>query len=170
MKHGKEVGTRVNHLVIVDTVRCSGQRIFYHCRCDCGRGKMLTPRQLTRKPWSCGCKECGHKPGARESYVDGTSLNAIKRSRKPNSNNTSGCRGVTWSKEKGKWLAQLCFKGRCIHSGLLQRQGQSHRGQGSGGEEILLSRDKEERLCRTLRKWPGQTPWTSPGCDSAMPK
>ena len=117
MKHGKEVGTRINHLVIVDTVRCSGQRIFYRCRCDCGREKMLTPRQLTRKPWSCGCKECGHKPGVRESYVDGTSLNAIKKSRKPNSNNTSGCRGVTWSKEKGKWLAQLCFRGRCIHLG-----------------------------------------------------
>lgn len=36
---------------------------------------------------------------------------------KKNKNNTSGCLGVTWSKEKGKWHAKLGVKYQRIHIG-----------------------------------------------------
>lgn len=44
-----------------------------------------------------------------------SSQNAIN-SKKPK-NNTSGYKGVSWSKKSKKWRAQICFEGKQIHLG-----------------------------------------------------
>ena len=38
---------------------------------------------------------------------------AIKKDRKLNKNNTSVVRGIHFDKERGLWVAQMMFQGRC---------------------------------------------------------
>ena len=66
---------------------------------------------------SCGYKNEENKANIRaidNGLVDGTKISAISKSRKINKNNTSGYIGVSYSKEKKKWVAQIIFKERII--------------------------------------------------------
>jgi len=69
-----------------------------------------TPNLTTGQMVSCGCKNKENQSkvsNLKNDYVDGTSLSAVKASRKRNRNNTSGYTGVHWDKERGKWVAQI---------------------------------------------------------------
>ena len=62
---------------------------------------------------SCGYKNEENKANIRaidNGLVDGTKISAISKSRKINKNNTSGYIGVSYSKDKKKWVAQITFQ------------------------------------------------------------
>lgn len=50
-------------------------------------------------------------------YVDGTSVSAIKPEKKLLKNNTSGITGVSFDNARGKWVAQIVFKGKNYYLG-----------------------------------------------------
>ncbi len=92
--------------------------IVWRCRCDCG-GEAVVGQTLlqTGKTKSCGCLQSEiYKDNLK--LVDGTSvtvLEAVKR--RPLSDNTSGYTGVYWDGRRGKWLAQIGFKGKSYRLG-----------------------------------------------------
>lgn len=70
-----------------------------------------------------------HGDGIKGDHVDGDSLNNLDenlriannsqndRNRGPQSNNTSGLKGVFWCERRGVWVAQICVDGRRIQLG-----------------------------------------------------
>jgi len=67
------------------------------------------------------CNECvgkyaGEKMREKAGFVDGTQISRIT-STNLISTNTSGCRGVYWDKNSGKWRARLRFKGKNYNFG-----------------------------------------------------
>lgn len=101
--------------------------ILYDCLCDCGNHILATKRELIRKD-KTRCEICAdkyikirainnlYKKGVEPFLFDGTHVNLIK-SKKLNTNNTSGKKGVTYDKERQKWRAQIGFKNKTIKLG-----------------------------------------------------
>ena len=52
----------------------------------------------------------------KAGYIDGTQISRL-RSDKLIATNTSGCRGVYWDKNSGKWRARLRLKGKTYNFG-----------------------------------------------------
>lgn len=113
--HLKEyVGRQFGELTVI---RYSGKKKgshIWHCRCSCG--KELDVRQSNLQ--SGHTKSCGCKNDIKNNihFVDGTSIEAI-RSEKIIKSNTSGVRGVYWSKKSSKWIAQITFQRKTIYLG-----------------------------------------------------
>ncbi|MCH3966764.1 MAG: hypothetical protein LKE52_04000 [Bacilli bacterium] len=104
-------GQRFGRLTVVSLKGRKNNKTYWNCHCDCGKDCVVSTTNLTMgQTVSCGCrnKENQNKiPTLKNDFVDGTSLSAVKASRKRNRNNTSGCTGVHWDKERGKWVAQI---------------------------------------------------------------
>lgn len=86
--------------------------VIWHCKCDCGNEVDVSYNELVysmRK--SCGCQKKKHDQELHESLtrVAGTSLDMIASKKTP-ANNTSGIRGVYYS--RGKWCAKIVFQKR----------------------------------------------------------
>ena len=110
------IGKRFGKLTIVSKTK---ERYFdgsflYECKCDCGNDCIASTSCLTSGAvTSCGCKNEENKANIRtidKGLVDGTRISAISKSRKINKNNTSGYIGVSYSKDKKKWVAQITFQ------------------------------------------------------------
>lgn len=95
---------------------------IYHCLCTCGKEFDITSNNFSN------VISCGHAQNearknnikaAQDEYkkysVDGT--NAITISSSIPSNNTSGIKGVKWDKSRGKWIAEITFKGKNYYLG-----------------------------------------------------
>lgn len=91
--------------------------IHWDCQCSCGnlvrniRATDLVHRQIQ----SCGCwqaenYELSRKVNKEKNLKEGTHLKRLNS--KPPKNNTSGVRGVSFYKRKGKWAATIIFKGQ----------------------------------------------------------
>ena len=113
------VGFRAGRLTVAaPTPQRKNGYIVWRCRCDCG-GEAVVGQTLlqTGKTKSCGCLQSEiYKDNLK--LVDGTSvtvLEAVKR--RPLSDNTSGYTGVYWDVRRGKWLAQIGFKGKSYRLG-----------------------------------------------------
>lgn len=108
-----EEGERFGSLVAVERVGTSdkGQSVW-RCECDCGGEREATGAELRYgNVTSCGCGETKRRRAAEASgVVDGTRLSNLNG--KPPKNNTSGVRGVFWSKRRQKWQAQIKFQGK----------------------------------------------------------
>lgn len=90
----------------------------WRCVCDCGNETVVGQTLLqTGKTKSCGCLQAEiYKQNLK--LIDGTSvtvLEAVKR--RPLSANRSGYTGVYWDSRRGKWVAQIGFKGRVYRLG-----------------------------------------------------
>lgn len=62
---------------------------------------------------SCGCLRsdlAASRRAARADYTDGTCMGLLTQ--KTRSDNTSGIKGVHFDKDRGKWVAQITFKGK----------------------------------------------------------
>lgn len=100
--------------------------IIWECICECGNTTFVTASDLLYGGRvSCGCNasnaakkryEYTLKPYQDKDIVDGTSLHAIT-SKELLATNTSGCTGVTYDKERNKWLAQIIFRGKHYYLG-----------------------------------------------------
>ena len=90
------------------------------CRCECGNITYKATDTLTNPELSM-CNDCvgkyaGQKMREKAGYVDGTQISRL-RSDKLIATNTSGCRGVYWDKNSGKWRARLRLKGKTYNFG-----------------------------------------------------
>lgn len=119
------------------------KKIVWQCRCDCGREVFVTAKELRAGKtqtcgkhgredltgqrfgrltalylleeirgrnacWHCRC-DCGNEIDVPTRY--------LKIGDKPPVTNTSGVRGVSWSKRDQKWEAYIKFKGTLHHLG-----------------------------------------------------
>ena len=88
---------------------------IWHCECSCGKTKDVMTKDLT----SGKVRSCGHLnliPRPQPDAINGTRASALNSTKFKN--NTSGIRGVSWSKRDGKWEAYIKFKGKHYHLGL----------------------------------------------------
>ena len=109
-------GKRFGRLTVVkeDPIR-DGSYVKWICRCDCGNIiSTRAPNLRSGNTLSCGCLQ---KEIVRKDVVDGTKVSTITPNRKPNSNNTSGKRGVYWDKAGQKWYALICFRKHSYYLG-----------------------------------------------------
>lgn len=98
--------------------------IIWFCECECGNYKEIPTGDLTAlRVVSCGClakqwqtqqgKAIGEK--TKQVCIDGTNIRNLTA--KIPKNNTSGFKGISWDKNRNKWLAQIRFKGKNYHLG-----------------------------------------------------
>ena len=95
-------------------------RTWWRCTCQCGNHVFISQHQIH----DCNVRSCGCRSGIGEKIreklspycVNGTYLPAIQR-KKNNKNNTSGCTGVSFRKDRNKWRAYIKFQRKYIHIG-----------------------------------------------------
>ena len=109
-------GERFGKLVAEEYAGNSNGYSMWLCGCDCGR--KVTVRSVSLKDGntrSCGClsSEVERMPS---DAVDGTKLGNLGGT--PTCQNTSGVRGVSWNRQKGKWEAYIKFQGKKRRLGL----------------------------------------------------
>lgn len=123
--------TKYGKLTIINTKK-EGRYLMAVCQCECGNRKTIRFTSLTKKKQptqSCGClqkefaKEQGQESIAQNSktVVDNnikynTNIALIYRD-KPQSHNTSGQKGISWSKEKRKWHVYINIHNKRKHIG-----------------------------------------------------
>jgi len=82
------MGQRFGRLTVVSFKECKNGKTYWNCHCDCGNGCVVsTPNLTTGQTVSCGCKNKENQSKVstlKKDYVDGTSLSAVKASRKRN--------------------------------------------------------------------------------------
>lgn len=122
-------GRRFGSLLVVKKAKMpkrgtNGLVTGWLCKCDCGKEKIYSAKDLKGGLQSCGClfPEFARKTVAEKvGHVDGTTLSLINPDRKPNKNNTSGHKGVYWSNRENCWIAKIGFKRRTITIGRYQK-------------------------------------------------
>lgn len=119
----------------------AGKRNGMHrwlCLCDCGKETVVgqTPLQ-TGKTKSCGCLRSEVN---RENLqlVDGTSVTMLEADgRRLLASNTSGYTGVYLDKKRGKWAAQITFKGKTYYLGAYYEKQEAVRARERGVERFF---------------------------------
>ncbi|MCI6867820.1 MAG: transcriptional regulator [Lachnospiraceae bacterium] len=108
------IGKRFGKLTVLSYVRKENGFHIWHCKCDCGNFVDVRQSNL-QNGWttSCGCQR---EPAKNLHYVDGTCVESL-RSDVMYKTNTSGVRGVYYSKQRNKWIAQIMFKRKCYNLG-----------------------------------------------------
>ena len=108
------VGKRFGRVVVLEYDGKEKGRHMWRCRCDCGREFTACQSNLQNgQTTSCGCKQ---RERSGLHFVDGTFIEGIE-SKRISRANTSGVRGVYFNKRRGKWIAQIVFKGKCYYLG-----------------------------------------------------
>lgn len=103
--------------------------VVWNCVCECENKIDVSEYHLTRDKngvKSCGClaeevrSESGKKAGNITAEIclecDGTNPRNVMSTKLPR-HNTSGIKGVTFDKARGKWRAQIVFKGKSYSLG-----------------------------------------------------
>lgn len=135
-KRNDITGRRYGRLVVLSyTGKGKGELEVWLCRCDCGNKVELTKRQLySNSVKSCGCRASESRlENCSKAFdklkeldlIDGTSISKISRNI-PIKSNTSGYTGVTFSKDKNKWQAQIWFKGVKYFLGRYDSKDEAH--------------------------------------------
>lgn len=107
-------GKRFGMLVVTEYVKKENGSHLWKCKCDCGNETTVRQSNLQDgQTTSCGCCQ-SQRSGLH--FVDGTFIEGIQ-SGTISKANTSGVRGVYFNKKRGKWVAQIMFKGRCHYLG-----------------------------------------------------
>lgn len=121
-------GKRFGNLTVLEPTNRRDKNngsVVWRCVCDCGNLKETTEAELKRGAVrSCGCiaqkfsRENGKKvltEQAKKVCVENTRLDNLTAATAKN--NTSGYKGVTFDGSRGKWRAQIVFKGKAYHLG-----------------------------------------------------
>lgn len=122
------IGLKFNKLTVTKpTKKRRNHMIVYECICECGTKRTATSDQLKNGEIT-RCAKCAKKlkRATLRKYakindmhrydVDGSNPLIISSKRK-NSNNTSGYKGVIWDKAQKKWRAQIVFKKKAYNLG-----------------------------------------------------
>lgn len=108
------IGKRFGRAVVLEYAGKENGRHMWRCRCDCGREFIANQSNLQDgQTTSCGCKQ---KERTGLHFAEGTFVEGIQ-SQTISQANTSGIRGVYFNKKRGKWVAQIMFKGKCYYLG-----------------------------------------------------
>lgn len=105
--------------------KTSNGATIWECKCSCGNTTYVGVSELILgKINSCGClrtetsRKNGKKAGKyiKDNFcIENTNVNNLT-AKKPK-NNTSGIKGVSWDKERQKWVAQIVFQGKYYNLG-----------------------------------------------------
>lgn len=119
---GKKIdltGQRFGKLVVIkDTGERKSKNIVWECICDCGKiTKSYGIHLKSGNTKSCGCLLIGT---VRDNVREGT-IPSMLMSKKSKAN-SSGFKGVSWNKKRGKWLAQIGFKSKNIFLGYFDKK------------------------------------------------
>lgn len=125
-------GRRFGRLTVIQRAESNRKEVYWMCQCDCGnrktvRGGLLTTKYKKRRIRSCGCllkERASARQGiltekateANKPFFDfekGTYIRIISSKKLPKTN-TSGVKGVSFDKSRGKWRASLKFKGKNV--------------------------------------------------------
>ena len=121
--------------------------VVWRCKCDCGNDAFVTVKDLrSGNTKSCGCLNHERRP-LPENFVDGTRISMLSST--PTKSNTSGIRGVSWSKRKQDWEAYIKFKGVHYHLGHYKKLEDAAKAR-ARAEEAMFEPKVEE--------WKSQTP------------
>lgn len=116
---GKDFG-----LLHVEEKLIINHHTYWRCSCKCGGSKIVLHRHLKDgSVKSCGCRGTFQDNVAKslEKYcMNGTYLPGIQRETL-NKNNTSGFRGVSYWKDRGKYRAYIKFQRKDIFLGNFDR-------------------------------------------------
>ena len=122
-------GQRFGRLTVIEAAENIGSRTAWRCRCDCGGERVVKTVYLRAgKVKSCGClcgtpetgAPHGHPDGLRAlHFVDGTCVEMLRK-RPVRRNNSCGVTGVDWKKDKQRWRASICFKGKRYYLGMYE--------------------------------------------------
>lgn len=110
------VGQRFGRLVVLSRAPKSYRgSVVWHCRCDCGKETDVPSISLrSGNTKSCGCLNHERRPTPSD-VAFGTRISALGSN--PPKSNTSGVRGVSWSRQKQDWEAYIKFRGKFYHLG-----------------------------------------------------
>ncbi len=137
------VGKRFGYLTVMAYVGKRDGMHRWRCRCDCGQETVVGQTLLqTGRTKSCGCLQAGVY---RENLklVDGTSVAILEANKKRlNRNNTSGYTGVYLDEKRGKWIAQIGFKGKTYYLGAY-----------SDKQDAVKARQRGEKLHDDFLEW-----------------
>lgn len=137
-KRGKELsdltGKRFGKLLVLGLEKTankiysngtSAKDYFWRCKCDCGnevvvKGRILrdgktTDCEIAKRNASKSYTKIGNEFKKENILKEGTRIDYL--SNKKSKANTSGVRGVDFSKEKNKYRARIRFKGKEYHLG-----------------------------------------------------
>ena len=136
------VGQRFGSLTVTEYAGKKGGAHQWRCRCDCGNETVVGQTNLQRG-WtkSCGCLQ---REAQRENLqlIDGTSVTMLvshKGALLPG--NKSGCTGV-YQNKRGKWIAQITFKGKTYHLGSFAEKG-----------DAIQARKRGEEMHNEFLRW-----------------
>lgn len=113
-------GQKFGRITVINKVyKINKKNSYYLCECECGNKLEIAATSLVSgKTQSCGClkqelwiSDTRDKAG----FVENTCISTLKS--KLSARNTSGIKGVTWDKKRGKWLAQIGFQGKTYNLG-----------------------------------------------------
>ena len=142
-------GTKYERLTVIDRTDLTKHNAYmYRCICDCGKEILVRSDMLrTGSVRSCGCLHdellrANSKKANIKNSIDGTYLPRIK-STNLSKNNTSGVKGVRWSKPMDKWRASITFKGKDYHLGYYDDLDKA----------TMIRRTAEEELFGGFLKW-----------------
>lgn len=125
----KLIGRKFGRLTVIrDTEESKHSCTIWECKCECGNPNPVyirTDSLTCGETESCGCLhiETARKQvlnARKNNLVDSTNVGAIKETllhSKPQANNTSGVKGVSWHRRIKKWVARIGFQGKYIHLG-----------------------------------------------------
>lgn len=119
-------GNRFGRLVAIrPTEERLGNSIKWLCKCDCGKECIVASIHLRKgSTTSCGCVSSEvHKNSVKKAkdirnayVVENTDVMMISN-QKLQSNNTSGCKGVSFDSSVNLWKAYITFKGTRYYLG-----------------------------------------------------
>ncbi|MEF9946297.1 MAG: hypothetical protein RR869_08935 [Lachnospiraceae bacterium] len=128
-------------LTAIEPTRKKNGRQLWLCRCQCGNSCEVSISNLRNgHTKSCGCEINTEQL----LHMEGTCLSIIA-SKKISKNNTSGIKGV--SKQKGKWVANITFKGQHHYLGTYNSIQEATKARKTG-EEIYF-----EPFLEAHREW-----------------
>ncbi|VUZ28498.1 Uncharacterised protein [Acetobacterium wieringae] len=123
-------GQKFGKLVVTKRVGTKRGGALWLCKCECGKTvEVITGALKSGNTRSCGCLHAEYRVKT-ESLAEhnkrllevrkidefqGTKINLLTS--KLAINNTSGTKGVTWDRNKNKWVAQIVFKNKHIFLG-----------------------------------------------------
>lgn len=129
-RFGKLVAIHITDLKSTTKNRCR----IWHCACDCGREcDVLSSDLISGNVQSCGCLQ---PERVRELYIDGTAPCKLDGS-KIRTTNTSGVTGVYYDKSRGKWSAEIMFKGKKYYLGRYEDKADAIKARKTAEREIF---------------------------------